>query len=269
MAETDGRLQTPLDHAHAAIGEGAEDPRRWLGFYGRLCAGELFLLLRAAARGGSADPAILPHEGQDHALAFDTEARLQAFAEGPAHWVSMPGADLVRLLARQGLGLGLNLGVAPSAVLLPPDALGWLAGQIAGSLQQVRALPRHVAPPLDMPPALVDALARRLAGVAGLVSEAWLVQARYADAPDGLLLACVGVALPARAVLIRSLAPAAHLAPAARPLDIVCLEDDAPVLAALRRHGLRFEIPSLPGTRAGQGAPAGPGMVPDRPPKLR
>ena len=260
--------QTPLDRAHAGIGAAEDDPRSWLRFYGRLCDAELFVLLREEARGSAIAPAILPHEGQDHALAFDTEARIAAFAEGPAHWVAMPGADLVSLLAREGLGLGLNLGVAPSAVLLPPDAIGWLAGEVASSLQLTRALPERFAPPLEVPPALVDDLARRLAEAAGIMQEAWLVQASYADAPDALLLACIGVDLPARAALGKSIAPAVQFAPADRPLDIAFLDAGDPALEALRRHGLRFEIPPPPPAPRASPVEA-PGCDPEKPPRLR
>ncbi len=260
-------LQTPLDHAHADIGAQGEDPRSWLRFYGRLCDADLFVLLREEAREGSIRPAILPHEGQDHALAFDTEERIAAFAEGAAHWVALPGADLVGLLAREGLGLGLNLGVAPSAVLLPPDAISWLAGQLEQSMQLTRALPSRIEPPLDVPPALVDDLARRLAEAAGILEEAWLVQARYEDAPEALLLACIGVELPARAALSRSIAPAVQFAPGERVLDIVFLGPDDPALRALRSRGLRFEIPAPALPEPPQ--PQAPGSDPDKPPRLR
>ena len=91
-----------------------------------------------AVEGNDIVPRIFPVEGERFVLAFDREARLAAFAEGPAPYAALPGRVVAGLLAAEGLGLGLNLDVAPTVVRVAPDA----------PVAEVdMALPRAVADP--------------------------------------------------------------------------------------------------------------------------
>ena len=94
---------------------------------GRLADAELFLLLTEEPLGDTIEPALFDLEEGRVALAFDTEARLAAFAEGPAPYAALPGRVVAQFLSGQKLGLGLNVPLGPSAILLAADALGCLA----------------------------------------------------------------------------------------------------------------------------------------------
>jgi hypothetical protein len=62
------------------------------------------------------------------------------------------------MLAAEGLGLMLNPEVAPSFMVLPPDALAWLAATLAARPGEAEARPVSVAPPAGVPDALLAAL---------------------------------------------------------------------------------------------------------------
>ncbi|MEM6728737.1 MAG: SseB family protein, partial [Pseudomonadota bacterium] len=114
--------ETPLDIAHAAMEASGADADR-LRFYERVADAELFLMVEAEPDGNVAAPQLFDLDEGRFALAFDRAERLAAFVGGPAPYVAMSGRALVKLLVEEGLGLGLNLEVAPSAILLAPDAL--------------------------------------------------------------------------------------------------------------------------------------------------
>ena len=127
-ADTDSLpAETPLDHAHAAMQADLGDDAARLRFYERLADGELFLLLKEEAVGESLNLELFELDKDAFVLVFDREDRLAAFAEGPAPYGALPGRVIAEMLAGQNIGLGVNLGVAPSSILIPAEAMSWLA----------------------------------------------------------------------------------------------------------------------------------------------
>ncbi len=261
---------TPLDLAHAAMAAapGAEGPRR--AFLGQLLAAELFLLVEREVEGATVAPRVFPVEEGPLVLAFDREDRLAAFAGAPVPYAALPGRALVPMLAAQGLGLGLNLEVAPSAELLTPAAVAWLAAR----LDEVAALSPAAAalsaealgPPADGDAALAAALAPVLARASGLVAAAWLVSAPLPAGGRGPLLVLAGAAPGAEATLARAVAEAALFGAAGAALSLVVLPPGDALARAAARIGLAIEMP--PRTPPAPPA-AAPGLDPARPPILR
>jgi len=257
---------TPLDTVHAAMLARPEDDAPRLAFYGALAASELFVLLRGAPEGETADPALVEIEGAVHVLVFDREERLAAFAEGEAPYLALSGRALAEMLAGQGAGIGLNLGVAPSAFLAPPEAVEWMAERLSVRPAEVEARIEELFPPAGLPEALVQALDARLAAMGGRAGAAWLVAARYAGGGRGHLLAFSEPSPGAEGALARAVGEAlAFSGLEAGALDVTFLPQGAPLEARLERVGLRFDLPELPVVQA----PDAPGTDPDRPPLLR
>ncbi len=257
---------TPLDTAHAAMRARPEDDAPRLAFYGALAASELFVLLRGSPEGDTADPVLVEMEGAAYVLAFDREERLAAFAEGEAPYLALSGRALVEMLTGRGAGIGLNLGVAPSAFLAPPEAVEWMAERLSVRPAEVEARIEEVFPPAGLPEALVQALDARLAVMGGRARAAWLVAARYADGGRGHLLAFSGASPGAEGALARAVGEAvAFSGLEAGALDVAFLPKGAPLEARLERVGLRFDLPELPVAQA----PVAPGSDPDSPPRLR
>jgi hypothetical protein len=262
--------ETPLDRAVAAMNAAPEDMAARLRFYDLFAGSELFLLLDEEAEGDRITPAVFPVEAERFALVFDREERLSLFAGAPAPYAALSGRGLAGMLSGQGLGLGVNLSVAPSSTLIPAEAVDWLARTLAAEAEEVEERPVAADPPLGLPEALLTALDTRLAAAEGLARTAYLAQVRYAGGREGHILAFVGAVAGAERALTRTVGEAlAFSGLAAGALDVAYLDDADPVAARLARVGLRFDLPApLAGDARAPGRPA-PGSDPAKPPILR
>ncbi len=263
-------MQTDLDRAHAAMEAAPEDDAARLRFYERVADAELFLMLTEEPAGDAIAPALFDLEDGRFVLAFDREERLSAFAEGPVPYAALPGRVIARTLAGQGVGLGLNLGVAPSAFLMPAEALAWLAGTLDLAPGAAEARPVAYGAPAGLPDTLLNALDAKLARLAGLAARAHLVAVTYEDGARGHLLAFEGARAGAEAALAKAVSEALVFSGIeAGAVDVTFLAAGDPALAALARQALSFDLPEPVRETAQVLAPEAPGMDPSRPPKLR
>lgn len=259
---------TPLDQAHAAMEAAPADDAARLRFYDRLAGSELVLMLESEPEGDRIRPAIFPVEEQRFVLVFDREERLTAFAEGPAPYAALSGRALAAMLAGQGIGLGVNLGVAPSSILIEAGSVDWLAETLATAPEEVEERPEALSPPAGLPEALLTALDARLATAEGLARMAYLVGATYAGGRRGHLMAFVDAVPGAEPALARAVGDALTFSGVeAGTLDVGFFRVSDPFAARLARVGLRFDLPQA--APSPQVAGAAPGMDPDRPPRLR
>lgn len=262
--------ETDLDTAHALMlaaaqnGDDAAGEAAARGFHARLAEAELILLLEEEPAGDNLKPRVFALEEGTVVLAFDTEERLAEFAGAIVPYAALPGRVLVAMLAGQGLGLGLNLGVAPSSHLLGHEAMVWLAEGLATEVAAAQGRPQGFLPPDCLPPALIAELERRLRGRA---AAAALAAADWDDGSTGHLLVLVGVPEAAEAALAQSCAEAAALLGAEAALDVTFRAADDPFLARIAAHAraLDLTLPPEPETPAAKG----PGLDPDRPPILK
>jgi len=118
--------QTDLDLSHAAMEAAPGDGAARMRFYAAMADAELLLLLEEEPTGDHLSPQLFAVEEGQFVLAFDTEERLAAFAETTVPYAALSGRVLAGMLSGQGIGLGLNLGVAPSSILVPDDAICWM-----------------------------------------------------------------------------------------------------------------------------------------------
>ncbi|PLL13186.1 hypothetical protein C0V75_07190 [Tabrizicola sp. TH137] len=259
---------TPLDAAHAAMErDGAEEADR-LRFFDCLADGEFFLLLEEEAVGTDLKPRIFPLEDGPVVLVFDLEERMAEFTGGIAPYAALPGRVIAQVLAGQGVGLGVNLGVAPSQMMLPPEALDWLSGMLDDDPEEMEARPVGFHAPGVLPDRLVDAVLGKLARAGGLAAAAFAVGVRYEGGATGHLMAFIDAAPEAEAALARAIREAlAFSGVEAGMIDVVFLKGDDPVAGQVARVGQRFDLPVQP--RPERQAPAAPGSDPQRPPKLR
>ena len=196
-----------LDRAYGAMQAGGE--AEGLAFYRALADAELFLLLDAEAEGDAMSPQVFDLADGAVLLAFDSEERLAAFAEGPQPYAALPGRVIAAQMVGQGpksgtaLALGLNLGSA-SEVILPPEALIWLMQMLDQAPPEAleTQVERFVAP--AVPPAVLAALSACLTGV----GRAYLTGVRYRDGRQGQMLALTGVAPDAEAKVARAVTEA-------------------------------------------------------------
>ncbi|MEO1703800.1 MAG: SseB family protein [Pseudomonadota bacterium] len=264
---TEPSEETPIDRAFAAMDASDSDADR-LRYYERIADAELFLLLEDEPAGEDFRPALFDLEEGRIVVAFDRAERLSGFVGGPAPYVALSGRTLVELLADQGLGLGINLEVAPSAYLLPRDALSWFAGVLAQGPEAHEVGISEVAPPGSLPELLLTSLDAKLALMGAAAETAFLALATYEDGTRGHVLAFVDAAPGAEEALSRAANEALTFSGLdAGQLDVTFLRASEPVTGQLARVALRFDLPK-PAEVIGQEIPA-PGMDPDKPPRLR
>ncbi|RMA43753.1 SseB family protein [Rhodophyticola porphyridii] len=258
---------TSLDQAHAAMEAAPGDDVARLRFYDRLASAELFLLLESEADGDRVTPQIFPVEGQSFALVFDREERLTDFVGQIAPYAALSGRTLAGMLAGQEIGLGVNLGVAPSSILIDAAAVNWLAQTLDNGPDEVEARPDELFPPKGLPEAVIAALDAKLAGAAGMAKLAYLAGVTYEGGRRAYLLGFVDADPAAERALAQAVAEALTFSGIeAGSLDAAFFKASDPICASLARVGLRFDLPDpvveqAPGTA--------PGMDPDTPPRLR
>lgn len=255
-------IETPLDAAHAVMDRSDADRVR---FYDRLAHSELFLLLEAEPEGDQISPRLFPIEDQTLVVAFDREERLAEFA-GAAPYVALSGRTLAGMLAGQELGLGLNLDVAPSAIILPAEALAWLADMLSEAPQDITKQPEALFPPKGLPDAFITALDEKLAQATGLARAAFLSGVKYEGAQRSHLLAFIDPLPGAEPALVAAVNEALVFSGIdAGMLDVTFFKGSDPILTTLVDTGLRFDLPEP----LQPAQPAPPGSDPSKPPRLK
>lgn len=259
---------TPLDFAHAEMENHPTDDAMRLRFYERLADSELFLLLEEEPTEDIAKPMIFPVEDQQFALVFDSEDRLVEFAERTAPYVSLSGRMIAQMLNGQGIGMGVNLSVAPSSMLLPSDAVGWFAETLSFEPEQAQAKPTAIYAPKSVPEVLIQSLDTKLAAMAGVAKAAYLAGVDYEGATSGHVIAFIDAIEAAQPAMTSAIAEALTFSGIeAGTLDVLFLRASDPICIQLAKVALRFDLPELMEPKAH--VMEAPGSNPDKPPKLR
>ena len=244
---------TPLDRAFAAFGED-EAGRRVV--YATLAATPLVVALERPADGDRIEPLVLETGEGRFALAFDSEERLGGFLPRGTDYAVVPGRGLIGMLAGAGLGLGVNLEVAPSALLLSAEDLGWIVAEAArGQVQEVARVDPGAS---DGPAVLVEALALRASELEGLCSG-------LCPVADGKGVAVVALDVPegAKAALLAGMAELVGILGIGGGIGVAFEVWDGPVHAAVGGP-----VPELDFRPVAHEPKPGPGMDPDNPPRL-
>lgn len=258
--------ETDIDQAHAAMSTAPQDDAARLRFFERVADTELFLLLGGDPEGDQITPEIFEIAEGRFALVFDREERLAGFVGRAAPYAAVPGRALVQMLVGQGVGLALNLEVAPSAMLIPAEAVDWLASTLGHAPEQAEARLTEISAPKGLPQEVMTSLDRKLAMAAGLAKWAGLAAATYDDGGRGHVLVFVD-AVPGREEALAHAAGEAlrFSGIEAGIIDVLFVSPSDPLVEKLSRVGLRFDLPQP----APPAMPAAPGSDPDKPPKLR
>jgi len=256
---------TPLDTAHAAMSAAPDDDAARLRFYERIADVELFMLLEAEAEGDQISPVLLD---ETYVIVFDRAARLAEYVGQAAPYVALSGRAIAGMLQRQPLGMAVNLGVAPSEILLPAAALDWLRDTLAHEAGAVEARIERVLPPSGLPETLIAAIDAKLATATGMAAGAFLVAVEYAGGGKGHLLGFVGAIERAQDALVRAASEALTFSGIeAGAMDVGFFSPNDPVVAKLARAGLRFDLPQGDGLHHTPRMP--PGSDPNAPPILK
>jgi type III secretion system (T3SS) SseB-like protein len=269
--EDDMQDLTPLDLAHRKMMRNEDDDTARLQFYQRLAECELFMLLEDEPEKDVVNPLVFPVKGDAFVLVFDREARLAEFAQATAPFAAMSGHKFVEMLCKDGpsqFGLGVNLAVASSSILIPASGVDWLATMLKQDLVETSQKVQDFLPPHDLAPDFVSSIDRKLATATGLATRAYLLGLRFEDGTIGNMLAFVGAIPEAKGALQQAIGDVVRFADFSGRFDVGFFASDAPEVEVFQRVGLGFEVPKI--IAPSEAVPnSGPGMDPDRPPKLR
>lgn len=256
---------TPLDEAHAAMMAAPDDDAARLRFYERIADVELFVLLEAEPAADQISPVLLDDA---YVIVFDRAARLAAYVGEAAPYVALSGRAVAAMLEGQSLGMAVNIGVAPSEILLPTDAVVWLRATLAHEAGAVEAKITQVLPPKDLPESLIAAIDAKLATATGMAAGAWLVGVEYSGGGRGHLLAFVGAIPRAQDALVRAASEALTFSGIeAGAMDVGFFGPGDPTVEKLAKVGLRFDLPQTQGLQHTPRMP--PGGDPSKPPILK
>ena len=256
---------TPLDEAHAAMQAAPEDDTARLRFYERVADAELYLLLEAEAVGDQVTPVLY---ADSYVMVFDRAERLAEHVGAEAPFVALSGRAIAGMLEGQPLGLAVNIGVAPSEILLPAEAMAWLRDTLANEAGEVEVRLDRVLPPGGLPEVVIAALDAKLATATGMAAGAFLVEVVHDTGGRGHLLAFVGAQPRAEGALVRAASEALTFSGVeAGAMDVGFFAPDDPMVAKLAKVGLRFDLPQGEGLQ--QTPRLAPGMDPAKPPILK
>jgi len=259
--------QTPLDLAHQTMNANPEDTAARMRFFERLADSEVFLLLQKEATGDDLLPEIIEDDGVKYVLVFDREERLADFVGDSAHHAAVSGRVVAAMLAGQGVGIGLNLGVAPSSILIPAQAMEWLCEMLEFAPDEISEKPVSINPPTGLPEQLLQALDAKLATAASMAKSAYLVSVAYENGRKSNMLAIIDAVPAAQGAMAKAINEALSFnAEEDAQLDVVFFQADDPVCALFKRVGLRFDLPE---PKLETGKISAPGSDPDSPPILR
>ncbi|MEM9967274.1 MAG: SseB family protein [Pseudomonadota bacterium] len=257
--------QTPLDLAHATMTQAPEDDTARLRFYERVADVELYLLLEAEPDGDQVTPKLFQ---ETYVTVFDRTERLAAYVGAPAPYVALSGRAIAGMLEGQDLGMAVNIGVAPSEILLPAGAMAWLRETLAHQPGAVEARIERVVPPAGLPETLIAAIDAKLATATAMAAGAFLVGVVYDGGGRGHLLAFVGAIERAQDALVRAASEALTFSGIdAGAMDVGFFAPDDPVVTKLAKVGLRFDLPQGEALQHTPRLP--PGADPSKPPILK
>ncbi len=255
---------TALDAAHGAMTAAPGDDAARLHYYRALSDAVLFLWLETEPEGETLAPRLFDLDEGPVVLACDSEERLAGLTGAPVPYAALPGRVVAQALAGQGVALGINLGGAEGAFLVPAEALEWLARTLGHGPVAATARPEGFAPPAGLPAALLDGLQAKLGGMAGLATGALLAAVSYAGGRRGHMIAFLDATPAAEAGLARAVAEALTFSGIeAGEIDVAFLAGADPVAVAMARAAMRLDM------AAPEPDAARPDPAPMRPPRLR
>ncbi len=259
---------TPLDIAHGEMEASPLDGAARLRFYERLADAELFLLLEKEPEDDKVSPEVFEVQDSSFVLVFDTAERLAEFVGQPAPYAALSGRMIAQMLAPSGIGLGVNLDVAPSSILIPSEAVNWLVDTLGNAPDEVEARMSEFTAPAGLPEALITSLDAKLSTAVGLAKWAYLVGTVQDSGVRSHMLGFVGAIDEAQGALAKAVSEALTFSGLdAGVLDVGFFDLKDPVAAQLARVGLRFDLPE-PETPS-EYVQVAPGSDPEKPPKLR
>ena len=125
------------------------------------------------------EPKFIQLEGNNFALAFDSEENLSEFYGEAAAFAQITGRVLAKMLLEEKIGLGINLGVSEGELLLPYSVIEWFVSVLDETPNLVQTTPKKFLPVKAFPEIMFKALQQKLKPAVGLFDEIWICAVEY------------------------------------------------------------------------------------------
>lgn len=254
--EMTDRAVTAIERAYSEMITGGE--AELVRFYQLLAGSDLLVLLDASDGNEVPEPKVIPVEAGHYVLVFDLKERVTELTGYDAPTSRVTGREVFQLMRGRGIGVAVNMGEAPSAMLIPADAIDWICDTLDAAADKPAGPPpapaagrfKALLAPHNFPDTLQLALNDRLGPVADLFDKALLLRAEYDDGQSGYLVAFSAVEEGSRGVIAACVNDAlATFRGKDVALDIAFMARDEPLLDRIGRVAthLRAEGGKRPG----------------------
>lgn len=253
----DQQANEPRTALDDAFERAQQDSENTAAFFDALFSATLFIPIhdqveesRETAGGQSITPLVFVLDEVETVPVFDTEDRLAKFLDEPMNYIGLPGAAVFEMFDG-GMQVAVNLGVAPSSVVIPRENVAWLHEQ-AMQGAQASQFPDADSLTLSAPTAsreAVAALTSALAGHRAEIEEACLVRIAPKTGGDGRILLALAPTQEGRdnadAVAHEIARTARMLANGVDAVEIAMVERNSDLMVKSREVGLALPIISL------------------------
>lgn len=254
------QIETALD---LAFERARANPDETPAFYDALFSATIFLPIEGAydeageestEDASSIAPILYEIEDLPTLMIFDTEDRLARWAEEPLDYVGMTGRQLFSMFDSEQQ-VALNLGVAPSSVVIPQEVVEWLHERAQDPLQAeevAQGSSIDVTPPPELPSEALARITARIAGLRRDLDEAVIFSLAIDDEQEAAHRRIVLGIVPSEAGAEGPQAIASALAEAAqgafsgeRPVEIALLNAESELMEKAREVGLVLPVAQI------------------------
>ena len=215
-------------------------------YYGVLADTNLFLLLEQEPSNEILELKFIQLEGNNFALAFDSEEKLSEFYGEAAAFAEVTGRVLAKMLLQEKTGLGINLGVSEGELLLPWEIIEWFVNVLDETPKLVQTTPKKFLRAIAFPEVLFKALQEKLMPAVGLFDEIWICAAEYNEDETSHLICLMGVQNSAQQAIVKSINEVLSFTDInLGNIDVAHFSYDDEACTKIRQIGIKLEFPEV------------------------
>ena len=257
-----------LNKAFREMSQDPENNDARLNYYGVLADTDLFLLLEQEPSNGILEPKFIQLEGNNFALAFDSEENLSEFYGEAAAFAQITGRVLAKMLLEEKIGLGINLGVSEGELLLPYSVIEWFVSVLEETPDVVQNSPKKFLSANAFPEIMLKVLQEKLEPAVGLFDEIWICGVEYDEDEFSNLICLIGAQKPAEQAMIKSIKEVLSFSDInLGNTDVAQFNYDDEACSIIREIGIKLEFPQVPKLKSAAKGQKNKATL--RPPRLR
>ena len=257
-----------LNKAFREMSQDPENNDARLNYYGVLADTDLFLLLEQEPSNEILEPKFIQLEGNNFALAFDSEENLSEFYGEAAAFAQITGRVLAKMLLEEKIGLGINLGVSEGELLLPYSVIEWFVSVLEETPDVVQNSPKKFLSANAFPEIMLKVLQEKLEPAVGLFDEIWICGVEYDEDETSHLICLMGAQNSAQQAIVKSINEVLSFTDInLGNIDVAHFNYHDEASSKIRTIGVKLEFPQVNELKSAAGNAKN--KATSQPPKLR